>query len=1106
MTKPALLERRPAKISRATALTFCFVAHLYPKGALHFSGCALPATAMGMVLLALSPAAHATTTISTATTDPLATSTAGDITVDSAGSITLTSGTAITVDSDNALSFSGAINMSGSESNSTGILISDIANRTQTLTLGGNITVTDDYYATDYTSADGDTDGYVEAPWATGTGRYGILSSGVNPFIGNVAITSTIDVEGNESYGVRFQNQVDGTFSYTGATTIIGDNSTAISLEGGVTGNVRIGGSASVTGENSKAISITGDIGGNLIIDGSYSGTAYSTTSRLTQSGYEDLVPSLNLLQSGPLVTIASNVKNGVLFGTTYTDTDSTNTDEDGDGQTDTDQTSASLTQYGSAPALLVGSSTQDITLGGLTYTSTALDPPAYNYGLIMRGGIYGYGVHPGVTATAMQLGGTGYTTTIDNGVQIAGTVAASAYGANPTGLLLGNGLVTPRLDIDGSITASVTSNTTSTTTDDVTTYTTVPGTAYAVDIASRASLPILTVGANHGIYATAYGSTSSATAIRDSSGTLTSITNNGVISASITATDDNADGTTDTVTGSAVAIDAQANTAGLTITQVDTGPDDDDIATPYILGKILLGSGNDTITSSGGYIYGAVDWGAGTGTFSLSDGAAYRGQMLSAGDIAMDIDGESSAVFLLDSSVKLSTLHVGDGSKLALTLDTSTPTTPIFTASGAITFDDGAELYLSPSTIITDPTTFTVMTGSSIHLGNMTTSTLDGFIPYIYHADLSTNATDTTLSVDFRLKTKEEGGYSDNEYTALKPVLAAISQESGAETAILSQTTKAGFDALYNQYLPDYSGETLLTLAQGSQSLNRSLGDLTLIPDNQGGQYWLQEYGFGTSRERGETAGFKSTGFSFAGGRERTLSDNQMAGVYMQLTASTPRDTFALSKENQTASDYTLGAYWRLKGDALKAWAHAGIGYDHFHTVREVLNTYVTHVSRADWSGYSTSAGTGVSYQYALSPAFTMTPQWLVDYYALNESHHSESGGGDYFDLSVGRRDGHLLSSTALVNFGYAQSFVKPELWVGYKQNVSATIGDTTANFLGGDAFTLTGGNIKGGGPVVGMRLSVDNEYSYFGFEAEYEKIRDVSNASLSLRTRFQF
>ncbi|MBW8734866.1 MAG: autotransporter outer membrane beta-barrel domain-containing protein, partial [Asticcacaulis sp.] len=743
-------------------------------------------------LLALAPAAHATTTISTATTDALKTSTAGDITVESAGSITLTSGTAITVDSDNALSFSGTINMSGSDSNSTGILIGDVANRTHDLSLSGTIIVTDDYYATDYTSADGDTDGYVEAPWATGTGRYGILSSGTNPFTGDVAITSTIDVEGNDSYGIRFENQTDGAFSYTGATTTIGDNATALSLEGGVTGNVHIGGSASVVGEGARAISITGDIGGNLIIDGSYTGTAYSTTSTLSQSGYEDLVPGLNLLQSGPLVTIAGNVANGVLFGTTYSDTDSDNSDEDGDGQTDSGQTSASLTQYGSAPALLVGSSTGDITLGGLTYTSTAVDPPDYNYGLIVRGGIAAYGVHPFRTSNAIQLGGTGHTTTIDNGVQIAGTVYSSAYGADSTAMALLSGVSTPRLDIDGTVSASVTSYTASTTTNDVTTYATTSGTAYAVDIASGASLPILTVGANHGIHASATGSTSSATAIRDNSGTLTAITNNGVISAAITATDDDADGTYDTVTGSAIAIDARANTAGLTITQVDTGPDDDDVATPYILGQILLGSGNDTLTSSGGYIYGTVDWGAGTGTFSLSDAAAYRGKMTSSGDIAMDIDGKSSALFLADSAVKLSTLHVGDGSKLALTLDTATPSTPIFTASGAITFDDGAELYLSPTTLITDPTTFTLMTASRISLGTMTTATLDGFIPYLYHAALATNAANTTLSVEFRLRNQAEGGYSDNEYLALKPVLAAISQDSEAETAILSQTTKA--------------------------------------------------------------------------------------------------------------------------------------------------------------------------------------------------------------------------------------------------------------------------------------------------------------------------
>ncbi len=1056
-----------------------------------------------MAVLALPAAAD--TTISTATTAPVATSTAGNTTLASGGTITLTSGTAVTADSDKTVDVEGEINMSGSASNSTGILIGAVANRTQTLTLGGTIYVTDDYTATDTTSADGSTDGYVDAPWAEGTGRYGIHSVGSNPFVGDVAITSALDVEGNDSYGIRFENNINGTFSYTGSTTLIGDNSTAISLENGVTGNVRIGGSATVTGADSSAIKLSGDIGGNLIIDGTFTGTAYSTTSVLTQAEYANLITADNLLQDGPLVTIGSNVSGGVLFGVAYTDTDSTNTDEDGDGLTDSTQTTATLTQYGSAPALLVGSSSQAITFGGLTYASTALDPPAYNYGLIVRGGISAYGIHPGVTSNAIQLGGTGYEVTIANGFQMAGTVTSTALGADTTAIALDSGLSTPRLDIDGTVSATSSEYTTSTTTNDVTTYATTGATARAIDIASGASVPILTVGANHGVYAVGYGSASSATAIRDQSNTLTSITNNGIISAAITATDANDDGVADTVTGSAIAIDAHTNTVGMTITQVDTGPDDDTITEPYILGNILLGSGNDYISSSGGYIDGTIDFGAGTGGFTLSAGASYLGKMTSSGDIAMDIDGSSTADFLAGSAVQLSSLHVGDGSKIVLTLAAGAPTTPIFVDSGAATFDDGSRLWLTTDKIITTPTTFTVLTASKISLGDMPTTTLDGYIPYLYHASLTTDAADTTLYANFRLKTQAEGAYSANEYAALMPILTAVAQDSGATTSLVEQTTKAGFDAVYDQYLPDYSGETLLTLSEGSQSLNRSLGDLTVILEDGGSQYWIQEYGYDSKRAYGDTAGFTSSGFSFAGGRERPVFGNNMVGVYMQMTSSSPKDTFAIAKEIETATDYTLGGYWRYKGDAFKAWAHAGAGFDNFHTIRQLLTDYVDHVARAGWSGYSLSGGAGASYQVTAG-SFSVTPQWLADYYALNEMKHSESGGGDDFDLDIAKRTGHLLSSTAMVNIGYSPMFVKPEVWVGYKQNISSTIGDTTANFTGGDPFTLTGGNVKGGGPIAGMRISVDNPYSYFALETEYSKIGDYSNASFSLHTRFQF
>jgi outer membrane autotransporter protein len=203
--------------------------------------------------------------------------------------------------------------------------------------------------------------------------------------------------------------------------------------------------------------------------------------------------------------------------------------------------------------------------------------------------------------------------------------------------------------------------------------------------------------------------------------------------------------------------------------------------------------------------------------------------------------------------------------------------------------------------------------------------------------------------------------------------------------------------------------------------------------------------------------------------------------------------------------SDLTLGAYWRLNTHSLKAWLHAGAGYDTFKSTRNILTTTVSHVATAKWDGYSVSGGAGASYDYNLGK-WGVTPQVLIDYYQLNENKHAESGGGDYFDLTVGERDGHLLTSTALLNLSYKASFLKPEIWVGYKQNLSATLPDTVANFTGGDNFTLVGGNIEGGGPVAGFRLSADNPYSYFSIEAEYQQLPEYTTTSVSLRTRFQF
>ncbi len=1077
----------------------------------------LTATALSLILGAAAfGQAHAATTISTATTAPVKTSGGtGDITVDTAGSITLTSGTAITVDSDNTVTLNGKIDMSKSADGSTGILITDVPGRTASgITVAANISVTDDFTATDSANSDG----ILEAPYTDGKTRYGIHSTGASPYHGNVSITSasTITVEGDNSYAVRFENQLDGTMAMDGALVVSGTNDAGLALDKGATGNIYLSGQATIFGQNSSAFRLGGDYGGNIVLDGTYQGTGYSTISALTSDALAKVLATpADLNQAGPLVDISGSVAHGIILDAVPT-VDSTNTsiDQDGDGITDANQSTASLTNYGAAPALRIASATGDIHIGPEVYASTAVNPPAIAYGLDIRGNVTGSGIYQTVNATAVQLGGLGHDVVIDNGIRVKGVIQGIAFGGTATGLSVQAGTKTPQLDVSGTINGTATSAITATTSGTTTTYSTVDANAHALDIAHDARLPVINISAGTGgIYAVATGKNATAVAIRDQSDSLTTINNNNVISATIAADDENGDGIADVVANHAIAIDTHGNTVGLTLTQVDTAPTDSTadqaIPAPSIQGDILLGSGDDHVSSSGGSILGDIDFGAGANSFSLSNGAVYAGKLTGTGTVNLDI-AKATVGLLSGTSLSLTEFHEGGSSSLTLALDTVHPTVAPLNASGNAVFDDGATLQLTLNNIVTTAHTFNVLTASNISMGNMSTS-LEGKVPYIYHADLALNAAKTELDANFRLKTQAEGAFSNNEYAAFVPVLTAVTNDPSGETALIAAIDKKGFDKIYNQYLPDYSGEDLIGLSLGAQSLNKSLSALTLIPDNDGGQYWLQEYGYHTERDRGETAGFKSTGFSFAGGRETKMSDNNMLGVYMSYTSGSPLDSFAISAEDNVNSDLTVGGYWRVRAGAFKAWAHAGAGFAQFKTTRQVLSPVVNHIATAKWNGFSYSAGAGASVDYKAG-WIGVTPQLFADLYGLNEDKHQETSAAadtaavNAFDLNIGERNGHVMSTTALLNFNYAKSFVKPELWVGYRQNISGKIPDTVAMFKNGTPFTLTGGDIKGGGPIAGFRLSADNQWSYFSLEGDYEKQDTYTNYSLSLRTRFQF
>jgi hypothetical protein len=107
--------------------------------------------------------------------------------------------------------------------------------------------------------------------------------------------------------------------------------------------------------------------------------------------------------------------------------------------------------------------------------------------------------------------------------------------------------------------------------------------------------------------------------------------------------------------------------------------------------------------------------------------------------------------------------------------------------------------------------------------------------------------------------------------------------------------------------------------------------------------------------------------------------------------------------------------------------------------------------------------------------------------------------------------RDGHILfSATAAINIGYgdgSNSWMRPELRLGWRQNISVDPGETIARFRsGGSDFTLDPTDIEGGGPIVGFRLSVGNELGMLTINADAEMIEDYVRYTLLLRASFRF
>ena len=976
--------------------------------------------------------------------------------------------------------------------------------------------------------------------------------------VGNFTNFGTITVVGSNSYGVQIAGPVTGTILSQGSISVQGEDAVGVAIDGAVTGPVQFQGAVAATGYRYKARPTNADARGDLDADDLLQGgPAVRITADVTGGVILAVGPtaSVDNDNDGWVDSVDTDDDNDGVLDTDDTDdngdgikdddydndgtANSSDTDDDndgildaddpddngdglmdgdidGDGRLDSTEGVGNFSVAGSAPALLIGSDSHAVTLG-------AVGAGSLNYGLVIDGSVSAAGVYDDISVTGIKIGGdAGFATILTNGMSITGSISAVGYNGQVQSVHLASGANVPTINVTGSIYAGMETTSAPLATED-------SFNVFGIRVDAGATATSLVNSGS--ITAFVHGERSNAVGVYDGSGQITSVVNTGSISALIAASDD-ADDTDDAdddanneaVVGQSIALDLSHNTTGVTLVQFSDFGDTDGDGAPdateaSINGNINLGSGGDTDDLQNGVIVGDIAFGDGADTFTIGSATGVAGFV---GEIA-DTDGQL-AINIVNGTAQISNTGVIDATSLTLSADSTLVVTADPGASGPVVatqitvatanIASGAQLGLRLTGLIDSATqSYTIIRTDTP--GGLTVGTLDdsllGDAPYLVVAEARADTSVGEVYLDLRRRTATEMSLSGNQALALDAVYNALSSDEDVMNAFLGANTRKEFMALYEQMLPD-QGEGLFSSLDAITSTISRLTGARPDPRQRYGpdSFWMQEINVGVMREAGVGLPSETQAFGFVGGYESMGADGGALGATLAFISAEEKDDVARIGEETSISLLEAGVYWRRSVGGWLFSARGSAGYAWFDGDRVFISPTDSLISQADsgWNGFTGLASASAAYEANLG-AIYIRPLVSIDYLYLSEGSRQESGGQDAFNLFIEDRTSSRLTGTAEVAFGATfgrELWWRPEIRLGYRQNLGGEMGQTVFRFKNGQLVALDPDEMGDGAAIIGLSVKAGTPMSYVAIEGQYESSDGEDRYNLQLAGRMMF